>query len=69
MLQKQTKLVRASLISLAVLLLAACSTTHTIVTDTSCQVLNPITYSGSKDTPETIQQIREHNAVWDSLCK
>jgi hypothetical protein len=38
------------------------------VVDTSCQVFEPIRYSRT-DTDETRQQIREHNAVWDVLCK
>ncbi len=53
----------------AALLLAGCATTTpTAVTDTSCLALEPITYS-IKDTPETIAQIRAHNAAWDTLCK
>jgi hypothetical protein len=28
----------------------------------------PILYS-RKDTPATIQQVREHNAAFDALCK
>ena len=58
------------LLLLAVLLpLAACQTTTPIsVTDTSCLAFQPIRYS-RRDTPETAEQIRQHNAAWDSLCK
>jgi hypothetical protein len=38
------------------------------VVDTSCQAFEPIRYSRT-DTDETRQQIREHNAAWDVLCK
>jgi hypothetical protein len=38
------------------------------VVDTSCQAFEPIRYSRT-DTDETRQQIREHNAAWDALCK
>jgi uncharacterized lipoprotein YajG len=52
----------------APLVLAACqATTPTAVTDTSCLAFEPITYS-RKDTVMTAQQIREHNAAFQSLC-
>lgn len=35
-----------------------------------CLVAKRITYSGKKDTPETVGQVREHNAVGRKLqCK
>lgn len=53
----------------ALLPLAGCATTTpTFVTDTSCLAFEPITYS-RRDTPETIKQIKGHNAAYDSLCK
>lgn len=33
-----------------------------------CAIADPIEYSALFDTQETIQQIREHNAVYDELC-
>lgn len=33
-----------------------------------CLVVKPISYSGSRDTQETIYQIRQHNAVYQELC-
>jgi hypothetical protein len=39
-----------------------------VVVDTSCQAFKPIRYS-RKDTPETAQQVREHNAAFDALCR
>lgn len=46
-----------------------CSTLSTgIVTDTTCSAMRPITYSGSKDTPETVAEVRQHNAALAALC-
>jgi hypothetical protein len=39
-----------------------------VVTDTACKAYVPIRYS-RKDTPETVRQVREHNAAFDALCK
>jgi hypothetical protein len=39
------------------------------VTDTSCLAFEPIYFSGSLDTEETIQAILEHNAAWIALCE
>lgn len=36
--------------------------------DTSCSAFEPIRYSRT-DTPETVKEIRAHNAAWDALCK
>jgi hypothetical protein len=56
---------------LSTLTLAGCQTLgkgiSTRYLDTSCEAFQPITYS-SRDTPETVAQIRGHNAAWDSLC-
>jgi hypothetical protein len=58
-------------LTLMILPLAACQTLgkgiSTRYLDTSCSAFEPITYS-SLDTPETVAQIRGHNAAWDSLC-
>lgn len=35
--------------------------------DTSCGAFTALTYS-SRDTPETIDEIRAHNRVYDALC-
>lgn len=37
------------------------------VTDVSCQAFEPICVS-RRDTPETIDQVLEHNATWEALC-
>jgi hypothetical protein len=33
-----------------------------------CSIFPPITYS-SRDTPETIIQVRRHNAGFESYCR
>ena len=54
----------------AVLLLSlmSCSQTSSTVTSDFCLIAEPIRYSKSKDTAETVAQVREHNAVWKRLC-
>jgi len=47
--------------------LTACETTQTGVIDTSCTAFVQIKFS-SRDTPETVREIREHNAAWAALC-
>lgn len=47
-------------------LVSGCSPT---VVDTYCTNYIPVAYSASKDTPETVRQIQENNAVWKRLCK
>lgn len=37
--------------------------------DTYCENYTPVSYSASKDTPETVRQTQENNAVWKRLCK
>lgn len=48
--------------------LTACGTTAATGTDTACLAFQPITYSASQDTPETVRQVREHNAAYDAVC-
>lgn len=68
---------RLVLLSLPVLLvLTACPTLQTRSTAVSkgdatrvaCESFEPIYYSASKDTPETVVKIKEHNAVYQALC-
>lgn len=35
---------------------------------TFCDIAKPITWS-SRDTPETIAEVKEHNAVFIGICK
>ena len=66
--------VRSGLLSAALLLaasLTACSVTSTTETgkaEVMCQVTQPITYSSSGDTAQTISQIKAHNRAWVEVC-
>lgn len=37
--------------------------------DSYCLKYKSVTFSASKDTPETVRQVRENNAVFDNDCK
>ena len=62
--------VRLTLVVLSAMMLTACSATRTTVMRASaaCIAFQPITFSASKDTPETVGQVRGHNAAWDAIC-
>ena len=61
------KAVVASMICL--LIPAACTRmTDFAATDLSCKAYRPISWS-IKDSTITIKEIKDHNAVWKSLCK
>lgn len=57
----------------ALLLLAACATqalpptSISAQTEVACEAFSPIRYS-TRDTLETQEQARGHNAAWDALC-
>lgn len=59
-------------LTLSTLPLAGCQTlTPAISTryvDTSCEAFKAISYSRLHDTPETIAEIRGHNAAFDAIC-
>lgn len=54
-------------------LLTGCQTSATVETKPedhavlACYAFEPIHWS-SKDTPVTVKQISQHNAVWDAMC-
>lgn len=50
---------------LLIVLLASCEHRRT---DAACASLQPITYSASRDTAETVMQIRQNNAALLVLC-
>lgn len=52
-----------------VLTVASCTTTSTTGTPAVCSVWQPITYSASKDTDETQQQVRANNAAREAYCE
>lgn len=47
--------------------LPTCAPTLTTAT-TACRAFCPISYSASKDTPQTVQEVRSHNAAWGAIC-
>lgn len=55
-----------SSIAIVGVLVSGCAPT---VVDTYCTNYTPVSYSASKDTPETVRQIQENNAVWRRICK
>lgn len=65
----------ALMLSAVTLILTACATTTGSVetstpppaAETFCQIAKPISWS-TKDTDETIRQVKEHNAVFLRLC-
>jgi len=56
---------RTIAICASLLLLAACQP-QTI--DTSCTAFRPISFSAKWDTPETVREVREHNASFAAIC-
>lgn len=54
------------LLALGVISLPGCTPT---VIDTACQSFAPITYSAGRDTPDTVLQVRRHNAAYDAICR
>jgi hypothetical protein len=59
-------MIRTIAICLASLALAACAARPV---DTACMAFEPISYSATGDTVETVTQVRRHNAAWTALCK
>jgi hypothetical protein len=62
----------ATILSIATLTFVISGCSHfggqKVVVDTTCSVMTPMRCSRS-DTPETLDQCRRHNAVYDRLCK
>ncbi len=65
---------RASMLLFVMLTLSGCGTTTGSAViepvagaDTFCRVAKPITWS-SRDTDETIREVKAHNAVFARLC-
>jgi hypothetical protein len=60
---------RAALLPMPLLILAACATTTASVgtSAVACSAFEPIQWS-KKDTDETIRQVKEHNAAWTAIC-
>jgi hypothetical protein len=60
---------RAALLPMLLLILTGCAmTTASVGTDAvACSAFEPIRWS-TKDTAETIRQVKEHNAAWKVIC-
>lgn len=55
----------------AALMLISCQTTTSSGPDPSlvaCRSFEPVTWS-EDDSPQTIREIKEHNAAWKAVCK
>ena len=50
-------------------LMMGCVTRTIEVKVPSCDGFTNMTYSSSKDTTETIDQVKVHNKVYDEFCK
>lgn len=55
--------------TLILILGAALTGCSPVVTDTACTAFQPIFYSPTTDSSDTVTQVRQHNAVWVSLCE
>lgn len=62
------KLATMLAVLLPIILINGCKTTATAVTDVDCDAFQPVQWS-KKDTLKTVEQVKEHNAVWRSLCR
>jgi len=66
---KQTRL---AFVLAGMLIMVGCTmTTGTSGPDpelVACRSFEPVTWSAT-DTPETIRQIKEHNAAWAAVCR
>lgn len=34
-----------------------------------CRIAQPIGYNSSKDTPETVKEVEDHNSKWVCVCE
>lgn len=70
-LKRRALLARLCVLSTLAILIASCQTTasgeKTDATRVACLSFTPI-YWLPDDTPETIIQVKQHNAAWSALC-
>lgn len=68
----QSKKLRLLGLLLSMMILASCETpitgTPSSVKAVPCVSLDYITFDFPGDTPETVRQVREYNAVYDAVC-
>lgn len=63
------KLIRLTVLNVTCsIILTACETTRITATNSLCVTDNVISFSQKNDTPETVRQVREHNAAWRAVC-
>lgn len=60
-------LVTLSILSISLMMLS-CQTRIIATENPLCHTDMAIDFSASMDTPETVSQIRRHNAAWESVC-
>lgn len=56
---------------LSAMILTACVTTRTTETgeaEVACSAFAPISFSATRDTAQTVREVREHNAAWHAVC-
>ena len=65
----QTKSVATALLLALLPILASCTMTASSETKSAlCDQFRPVLWS-SQDTPDTVRQVKEHNAVGVALCR
>lgn len=62
---------RGSFVLVLPVLLATCETTPSTgtISNEVCLIWRPLTYSARGDTPETVEQVRAHNARRQAYCE
>lgn len=58
--------------SLLILILSGCANNQVKGTQTNkvaCEAFAIISYSAKSDTPETVKEIRQHNAAYRAICQ
>ena len=48
---------------------SGCVTGLTEVVGDYCRIAKPLQYDSSKDTPETVKAIEDHNSKWVCVCE
>ena len=62
-----TRLARHLTLLLIVILIPSCGTMTGSSVRTECETFKPI-YWSSRDSFETVKQVKAHNAAWAALC-
>jgi uncharacterized protein YceK len=64
-------LVKLPLLFLILNAMSGCATvsTEAVPLNSYCAIAKPITYDATKDTPETVAEVEQHNGVFVCLCE